>query len=208
MLARQLRRCFAAALVRHVDELRSGLLLHQRGNDLVFALGAGAADLDLARVRLRAVDKLRHRLVGPGGIGPQHEFVLGNHGHRRQVAPAERQVADHRHGIERRRRDQQLVRIALRRLGVHQPLGPAGAGLVQHDDRLAHQLVPGDDALDGARHLVRRTPGAERHHDLDRLCRLPGPCIGAEAGGGAGHGRESAPDDLALHLLSPLALVL
>ncbi len=209
VLARQLRGRLAAALVRHVDELGAGLLLDQRGDDLVLALGAGPAHLDLARAGLGALDEFGDGLVRRFGIGPQHELVLRHHRDRRQVAPAERQVADHRHRVQRGRGHQQLVRIALRRLGVHQALGTAGAGLVDHDDRLAHQLVLGDDALDRARHLVGRTARAERHDDLDRLGRLPCPRRGRRAADRERDGAERQHRTLALlavlalHCLSP-----
>ena len=52
VVADQLHRDLAAALVGDVGELRAGRLLDRDGDDLVFLLGAGAAHLELAVRRL------------------------------------------------------------------------------------------------------------------------------------------------------------
>ena len=48
VLADELHRDLAAALVGHVGHLRADRLLERDGDDLVFLLGAGAAHLELA----------------------------------------------------------------------------------------------------------------------------------------------------------------
>jgi len=65
------------------------------------------------------------------------------------------------------------MRVAAGRLHLREGLGPAPARLVHHLDGLPHQLLPGDDALDDARHLVRAAASAPRNDQADRLARLP-----------------------------------
>jgi hypothetical protein len=50
---------------------------------------------------------------------------------------------------------------------------PGAARLVDDDQRLLHQLVLDDDALDQARHLVGTAAGAGGHDELDRFAGLP-----------------------------------
>ena len=66
-----------------------------------------------------------------------------------------------------------LCGLPLRVLDVEEALAAGAAGLVDHHHRLLHQVVLGDDALDGARHLVGAAAGTGRHDDLDRPRRLP-----------------------------------
>ena len=59
-------------------------------------------------------------------------------------------------------------------LDVEEALGAGPARLVDRQDRLLHQVVLGDDALDRTRHLVRAAAGTGRNDELDVLGRLPG----------------------------------
>ena len=66
------------------------------------------------------------------------------------------------------------MRIALGALDLEKAFGTGAAGFVDHDQRLFHQLVLDDDALNQPRHLVGASAGTGRHHELDWLGRLPG----------------------------------
>ena len=85
-----------------------------------------------------------------------------------------------RRGEQVGQRDDDLVRVALGVLDFEEALGAGAARLVDDDQRLLHQLVLDDDALDQAGHLVGAAAGAGGHHELDRLgrfpCRLRGRC--------------------------------
>jgi hypothetical protein len=78
-----------------------------------------------------------------------------------------------RRGEQVGERDDDLVRIARSVLHVEEALGARAARLVDGQDRLLHQAVLGDDALDGARHLVGATAGAGGDDELHVLGRLP-----------------------------------
>src|SRR5262249_51788810 len=66
-----------------------------------------------------------------------------------------------------------LVRVALRTLCVEEALAAGAARLVQDDERLIHEIVLLDDALQRARHLVGAAARARRHDEFNRLGRLP-----------------------------------
>ena len=53
-------------------------------------------------------------------------------------------------------------------LTSRKPFGAGAAGLVDDDERLRHQVVLLDDALDHARHLIGAAAGAGRNDELDR----------------------------------------
>ena len=53
------------------------------------------------------------------------------------------------------------------------PSPPAPPALLITHHRLLHQIVLGDDALDGARHLIGAAAGAGRNDEFDRTGRLP-----------------------------------
>src|SRR5690606_23088454 len=74
------------------------------------------------------------------------------------------------------------VRIILGILHVQEAFGTSATGLVHDDERLLHQVVLDDHALDEASHLVSTTATTGRHDPFNRLGRLPG-C--------AGHGRRT-----------------
>jgi hypothetical protein len=174
MVADQLHRHLAAAAERDIGELGAGCLLDGDGDDLVFLLGAGAAHLELAGGRsLHGIDVILDRLVGFLGVHPQHELVEREHGDRRQVLPVERNAGRERRGEQVRQRDDDLVRVAARGLDVEESFAARAAGLVDRDDRLLHQVVLGDDALDHAGHLVGAAAGAGRHDELHLAGRLP-----------------------------------
>jgi hypothetical protein len=82
---------------------------------------------------------------------------------------------------EIRQRDDDLVRVALRLLYGEKTLGAGATRLVHRDQRLLHQIVLGDDALNQPRHLVGAAAGAGRNYELDRFGRLP--CGGVTGGG-------------------------
>src|SRR5262249_3590650 len=64
VIADKLSRRFAARLVRQIGELRAGLLLEEDGENVVFALGSGAAHLEVGARLLGRVGEFLHRLVG------------------------------------------------------------------------------------------------------------------------------------------------
>ena len=79
-----------------------------------------------------------------------------------------------------------LCGLSLRALDVEEALAAGAAGLVDHHHRLLHQIVLGDDALDGARHLVGAAAGAGRHDDLDGR-------VGSHAWAGADNSANAPP---------------
>ena len=72
-----------------------------------------------------------------------------------------------------------LVRVARRALDVEEAFAAGAARLVDHDDRLLHQIVLGDDALDGPRHLIGAAAGAGRHDELQPAASAPRPRLQA-----------------------------
>ena len=58
-------------------------------------------------------------------------------------------------------------------LDVEEALGAGAAGLVDHHERLLHEIVLLDDALNHAGHLIGAAAGAGRNDELDRLGGLP-----------------------------------
>ena len=78
------------------------------------------------------------------------------------------------------------MRVALRALHVEEAFRARAARLVDDDERLLHQVVLGDDALEEARHLVRAAAGAGGDDELDGLGGLPG----RQRGRGGEDGRE------------------
>ena len=121
-----------------------------------------------------AVEVLLGVLVGRLGVHPQHELVERHHRHRRHVAPVEGHARGHGRGEQVGQRDDDLVRVALGALHFEEALGTGAARLVHDDQRLLHQLVLDDDALDQACHLVGAAAGTRGHHELDGFRRLPG----------------------------------
>ena len=120
------------------------------------------------------LDELLRVLVRLVGIHPEHEFVERQHRDRRQILPVEGNAGRERRGEQVRQRDDDLVRISGRRLHVEEAFAAGAARLVDHDHRLLHQIVLGDDALDRARHLIGAAAGAGRNDEFDRARRLPG----------------------------------
>jgi hypothetical protein len=118
VLADQLRRRLAAGLVRQVGEFRAGLLLHEHGQHVIFALGAGAAHLERRACGLGGGDEFLHRLRA-FGIVPQHELIERDHRYRRQVAPVEGDLGRQRQHVDQRIGDQHLVGITVAGLHVH-----------------------------------------------------------------------------------------
>ena len=112
-------------------------------------------------------------LVGLVGIHPQHELVERQHRDRSEILPVERDAGRERRGEQVRQRDDDLVRIAGRRLHVEEAFAAGTAGLVDHDHRLLHQIVLGHDPLDRARHLIGATAGAGRNDEFHGPRRLP-----------------------------------
>ena len=174
MAADQLDRHVAAALERDVAELGAGLLLQRHGDDLILLLGAGAGHLEAARPgRLGRIDVFDRRLVRLVAVDPEDELVQREHRNRRQILPIERHPGRERGGEQVRERDDDLVGIACVGLDVEEALGAGAARLVDDHDRLRHQLMLLDHALDHARHLVGAAAGARRHDELHGLGRLP-----------------------------------
>ena len=117
---------------------------------------------DLIAAALDRVHVVAGRLIRRIRRHPQHELVECEHRHRRQVLPVERHARRERRREQVRQRDDDLVGIALRPLHVEEAFGPGAARLVDDDQRLLHQVVLGDHALEEARHLVGAAAGAGR----------------------------------------------
>ena len=167
--------------------LRAGGLFDGDRDDLVFLLRTGTAHLDGAGGSgLHRIDVVLHRLVRLVGVHPEHEFVERQHGDRREILPVERNSGCERGGEEVGECDDDLVRISWRSLDVEEAFAAGAARLVDDDHRLLHQIVLGDDALDGARHLIGAAAGAGGNDELDWSHRLP--C-------GSRRGRDSARAD-------------
>ena len=66
-----------------------------------------------------------------------------------------------------------LCGLSARSLEVEEAFAAGAARLVDDDHRLLHQIVLGDDALDGAGHLIGAAAGAGGNDELDRAHRLP-----------------------------------
>ena len=174
VLADQLHGDLAAALVGDVGELRAGLLLDQRRDDLVFLLRSRAAHLELVGPGLLdRVDVLHGRLVGRIGVHPEDELVERHHLDGREVLPAERHARGHRRGEQVGERDDDLVGVALGVLHVEEALGAGAAGLVLDHHRLLHQVVLGDHALDEPGHLVGAASRSRGNDELDGLGGFP-----------------------------------
>ena len=173
MAADQLRRRLAAGLVGQIGEFCAGLLLHEHGEHMVLALGAGAAHLERRACSLRSGDEFLHGLRA-GSVVPQHELIERDHRHRRKVAPVERNLGRQRQHVDQRIGDQHLVGVAFAGLHVHQRFGTRRAALQRHHHRLLHQIIFLDRGLHHPRHLVGGAAGAGGDHDFDRLGRLPG----------------------------------
>jgi hypothetical protein len=92
----------------------------------------------------------------------------------RSVPPVERNAGGQRRGEKIRKRDNELVRIAARTFDVEKAFTAGPTGLVDHRQRLLHQIVFGDYALDDPCHLVGTAASACRYNDLRRPGRLPG----------------------------------
>jgi hypothetical protein len=69
--------------------------------------------------------------------------------------------------------EDELVRIAGIALGIDERFGAAAGTLVLHDDRLTHQVVLGDDRLDGAGEVVSPATGARGNDEFHRTFRGP-----------------------------------
>jgi hypothetical protein len=179
-----------AAAVGHVGELRAGRAGQRGGDDLVFLLGAGAADPQAPG--LRGLDELPDVLPGALGIHPEHELVERHHRDRRQVAPVEGHAGGQRRGEEVGEGDDQHMRVAAGRLRLEEAFRAGAAGLVHHHDGLAHQLVLGDDALDDAGHLVGAATGARRHDELHGAGRRPAALRRGTAATEGQRGRRTA----------------
>ena len=175
VVADQLNGDFAAALVGNVGEPGAGGLFDRDRDDLVFLFRPGAAHLYRAlRCGLHGVDILFRRLVRLLRVHPEHEFVERQHRDRRQILPVERNAGGKRSGEEVGERDDDLVRVAARSLEVEETFAAGATRLVDDDERLLHQIVLGDDALDRPRHLIGAAAGAGGNDELDRSHRLPG----------------------------------
>src|SRR5438034_224525 len=180
VLADQVDAHLAAPLEGHVGELdaRESLLELDR-EDLVFLRRAGAPHQTLAPLALLALLVLDGGEVFLGGlvwrvrVHPQNELIEGHAGQRRVVAPVEREVVVQRRREEIRERDDDGVGVALLVLDVEESLGARGAGLVDDDERTGRELVLVGEAGDQPRHLIGAAAGSSRHHELDRLGRLP-----------------------------------
>jgi hypothetical protein len=76
-------------------------------------------------------------------------------------------------GKQRGRADQQRVRIGFALSDIRESDAAAPAGLVHNREAHRHELVLGENALDGARGLVVTAARGRAHHDLDVLLRRP-----------------------------------
>jgi hypothetical protein len=151
-----------------------------------------AAHLELAvRCGLDGRDIFLDGLVGRVGIDPEHELVQRQHRHRRHVLPREGDARGEWRGKKVRERDDQLVGVALGALDVEEALAAGTARLVHDHHGLLHQIVLGDDALDGARHLIGAAAGAGGNDEFNVACRLPGAGrSNPEASRHGGHSRD------------------
>src|SRR6266478_6333296 len=174
VLANQLYRNLAAAAIRNVDELGSGLFLDSDGDDLILLLRARATHLELSAAGLDRGKVFLGRLVGRLRVDPKDEVVQGHHLYRRQIAPIERRIGRKGGRKQIRQGDDELVRVAFRLLDVQEALGTRASGLVDDDHRLLHQLVLGNDALNDPRHLIGAPAGAGGNDELHRPSGLPG----------------------------------
>ena len=131
MVADELNRDLAAALIRDVGELRADRLFHRDRNDLVFLLGAGAAHFHRAFGRLfLRIDEVFHVLVRLLGVDPEHEFVERQHRDRSEVLPVERNARRQRSREQVRQRDDDLVRVSADALTSRKPSPPAPPDLL------------------------------------------------------------------------------
>jgi hypothetical protein len=176
VIADELRCRFAARLVGQVRELGAGLLLHENRENVILALRAGAPHLERRVGGLRSGYEVLHRLVGQRRVVPEHELVHRDHRDGGEVAPVERYLGGKRQHVDQRIGDEDLVRVALARLHVHQRFRTGRAALERDDHRLLHQIVLLDRRLHHSRHLIGRSPGARGNDDLDGLGRLPRDC--------------------------------
>ncbi len=85
MIADELHGHLAAAPKRNVGKLAAGGLFNGDGDDLVFLLRTGTANLHRAgKRRLERSNKFFRVFVGLLGIHPEHEFIERQHRYGRQ----------------------------------------------------------------------------------------------------------------------------
>jgi hypothetical protein len=75
-----------------------------------------------------------------------------------------------------------LCGIVSRALDVEKAFAAGAARLVDDNHRLLHQIVLGDDALDGAGHLIGAAAGARGYDEFNRANRFPGGICRDSAG--------------------------
>ena len=112
VLAGQLRGRLAAALERHVRELRAVGLVDQLVERLVGVLGLRAAHDVLGRLGLDRVEVGRGAVERRVGRHPDEEFVQRHHGHRLQLRVLVRHLQHQRQQVRVVRAEHDLVRIA------------------------------------------------------------------------------------------------
>jgi hypothetical protein len=116
VLADQLHRDLAAALVGHVGHLLADRPLHRDGDDLVFLLGPVPPILNLpGPAALMAATYSCVVLYGGIGVDPEHELVERHHRNRREILPRERDAGRQRRREQVGEGDHQLVRVPLGR---------------------------------------------------------------------------------------------
>ena len=177
MLADQLHGYVTTALERQVSEFRAGGFLHAYRENLIFLLGSRAAHLEaLGRIsgrRFRRGNEFLGRLVGRFGVDPQHKLVERHHCHRRHVLPVKRHAGRQRCSEKVGQGDYDLVRITLGFLQREKTFRARATRFVHGDQRLLHQVMFGNDALNEARHLIGATTCTRRNHKLHGLGGFP-----------------------------------